>query len=185
MLGGKANSKIGAEGGVSVESGFPADGNSATVKPGGYFKLQVVGPDGVEKQNTGWIKNNFVNTGKAYCATKTSGETAPAAMDYLEVGSSSQAVNDTDTKCITYIDNTNGVGRAQGTATVETTTTTDDTSKVTYSWTSITGTENIEEIACFNGATPDGNTAIGRALTGAVQVNSGDTLNGWFKVIFA
>lgn len=185
MLGGKAQAKIEATGGVSVERGFPADKNTAHAKAGHFFRLQVVGPDGVEKQDTGWIKNNFVNVGKAYCATKTSGESAPAVMDYLEVGSSSQATNDADTKCITYIDNTNGVGRAQGTATVETTTTTDDTSKISYSWASITGTENIEEIVCANGATPDGNTIIGRALTGAVQVNSGDTLNGWFKVIFA
>lgn len=137
-------------------------------------------------QDTDWIKNNFVNVGKAFCAAVTSGQASPASMDYLAVGDSNQAEADGDTLLISEIDNTNGCGRQQDlTPTLTTTSTTDDTSNINWSWT-VTGIETVQEIGVFNAAVIDTGTLIGRSVVApSVGVANGDTLNGLYKVIFA
>jgi hypothetical protein len=137
------------------------------------------------KQDTGWAHNNFVDPGKAFCANKCSGVTAPAAMDYIAVGDDATAEDDAQTLLISEIDNTNGCGRAQVTPTIEQTTVADDTMQLVKAWT-VTGTETVQEIAVFNSATIDTITMIARSLVApSVGVADGDTLNGLYKVIFA
>lgn len=177
-------SKAGAycKGVVSVIRGF---GGVAKVGPQGYGRIIVHDKDGNFKTDTGWVKNNFVDDGKAYCATKVSGVTAPAAMDYLAVGTGQGAENDTDSLLGAEIQ-TNGLTKAQdGTPAVSTTTVTDDTMEISYSW-SVTGTSTIWEIGVFNATGFETGTLLGRTKLGtSVTVNDGDTCNGLYKVIFA
>lgn len=153
------------------------------VKVQGYARLVVHDKDGNLKTDTGWNKNNFTNAGKAYCATKVGGVTSPAAMDYLAVGTSTQVEADTDTALIAEIVDS-GLERAQDASpTVSTTTVTDDTLEINYSW-SVTGTKAIEEIGVLNAAAAG--TLIGRStLAATVNVANGDTCNGLYKIIFA
>lgn len=134
------------------------------------------------KQDTGWEHNNFVNPGKTFCANICSGVTSPNAMDYIAVGSSNQAEDDTDTGLITEI-TTSGCGRAQVTPTIETETDTDDTMQLVKAWT-VTGAETVQEIGVLNAAAAG--TLIARSVVApSVGVADGDTLNGLYKVIFA
>lgn len=136
-------------------------------------------------QDTGWGANNFVNVGKAYCATKVCGLTSPAAMTWLAVGDDGTVEADTQTLLLSEIDNTNGCGRVtDGTPTITTTTTADDTMNINAVWT-VTGTETVQEIGVFNATGVDGGTMIGRSVVApSVGVADGDTLNGLYKVIF-
>ena len=179
---GQANANIACKGSVSIIRAL-GGGGKAIVEPGGYGRLIVHDKFGKLKVDTGWVKNNFVNAGKAFCSGLAGGVTSPNPMDYLAVGSSSQAENDTDTALITEI-STSGLARAQdATPTQSTTTVTDDTLEVNYSW-SVTGTESINEIGLLNAAAAG--TLIGRTVLGAqVDVADGDTCNGLYKVIFA
>lgn len=149
----------------------------------GYGRLIVFDPDGNLKEDTGWLKNNYTNAGKVYCATKVSGTTTPPAMDWVAVGTSNQAANDTDTALIGEITNS-GLARAQDASpSVSSTTVDSDTMEINYSWT-VTGSKTIQEIGCFNSTS--GGSMIGRSVVApSVGVASGDTCNGLYKVIFA
>jgi hypothetical protein len=149
----------------------------------GYGRLIVQGPDGNVKSDTGWVKNNFVNAGKVACAQKMSGAAAPAAFDYIAVGTANTAENDTQTALGGEITDS-GLARAQdGTPTTSSTNVNNDTMEINYSW-SVTGSKTIQEIGCFN--SNSGGTMIGRSVVSpSVGVASGDTCNGLYKVIFA
>jgi hypothetical protein len=182
MEGGIANAGAQCKGSVSVIRGL-LGGGKAIVGPQGYGRLIIHDKFGKLKSDSGWCKNNFVNAGKAYCVQKVGGISTPNPMDYLEVGGSSQAENDTDTALITPI-STSGFGRDQDLSpTASQTTVAGDTLEINYSW-AVTGSESINEIGLFNAAAAG--TMIGRTVLGAqVDVNNGDTANGLFKVIYA
>jgi hypothetical protein len=158
------------------------DGKSKVLVQG-YGRLIVCGPDGKVKEDTGWVKNNFTNAGKVACASKMSGQGTPAAFDYIAVGTSNQAANDTDTALIGEIVDS-GLARAQDASpSVSSTNVDSDTMEINYSW-SVTGSKTIQEIACFNSTS--GGSMIGRSVVSpSVAVASGDTCNGLYKVIFA
>lgn len=149
----------------------------------GYGRLIRLDYDKIVQVDTGWVKNNFTNAGKAYCVQKVGGITAPAAMDWLAVGTSATAENDTDTTLVAEI-TTSGLARAQDASpTASTTTVTDDTLEISYDW-SVTGSQGINEIGLLNAASTG--TLIGRTVLGAqVDVVNLDTAQGLYKVIYA
>jgi len=163
----------------------PSGGGSPEigVKVQGYARLIVHNKDGKLKQDTGWQKNNFTAAGMAYCVQLVGGISAPASMDYLAVGTSAQAEADGDTTLIAEIVDS-GLARAQDASpTASTTTETDDTLEINYSW-SVSGTKAIEEIGVLNAGAAG--TLIGRStLAATVNVADGDTCNGLYKIIFA
>ncbi len=182
---GKAKAKITAAGSVNVIRRLLGGGiDTAMVR--GYGRIWVQDPYGVADpdRDTGWVKNNFVNGGKAFAANKCSGYTTPADMEFLAVGTDNTAESDADTLLGAEI-NTNGLIRTIGTVSIETTATADDTMKIIYAW-SVTGTSTIWEIGLFNIVTYNTVTMMARTLLGtSVTVNNLDTCNGEYKIIFA
>jgi hypothetical protein len=156
-------------------------GAMATCRKAGHFRLWVE-RDGETIQDTGPIENGYPIAGMVATAARMSGLDATAAFDYLEVGTDATAFADTQTALIAAIVDS-GLARAQdGTPTATTTTETNDTMVINYSW-SVTGTKTIAEIGCFNAASAG--TMIGRSVVSpTVGVVNGDTLNGEYTVAF-
>lgn len=179
---GKANASAICKGSISVIRNL-LGGGKAMASQNGYARLITFDKNGNFKQDTGWIHNNYVNGGKAFTAAITCGQASPNPMDYLAVGSSSQVEDDADTALITEI-STSGLARAQDASpTLTTTSTTDDTSNINYSW-SVSGTETIWEIGVFNAAAA-GTMQARTKLATSVTVNDADTCNGSYQVIHA
>ena len=185
----KANSKATTGGCVSVVRGGEVVCESALVdEPNamahrtGYFRLWVE-RDGKVIQDTGYIENGYTNAGMAATAKKMSGADTVADFDYLAVGSDNTAFDDGQTILVSEIDNTNGCGRAiDASPTTTTTAFTDDTMVINKSWT-VTGTETVQEIGCFNASSTG--DMIGRSVVApSVGVADGDTLNGEYTVQF-
>ena len=179
---GKAKVKTYADGTLSIIRRL-LGGGLAEVGVRGYGRLIVYDPNMDLKNDTDWVKNNFTAAGMAYCVQLVGGISAPASMDYLAVGTSSQAEADSDTALIAEITDS-GLARAQDASPSSSTTTeTDDTLEINYSW-SVTGSKGINEIGLLNAGAAG--TLIGRTVLGAqVDVVNLDTANGLYKVIFA
>lgn len=145
----------------------------------GRVRLQCI-RNGVTLWDTGFIDNIITNAGKAQMAL-LAGDAAAVPFTYLEVGTSSTAVAATDTTLTAAIVDS-GLARAAGTVSRVTTTVTNDTLNVTYTWTA-SGSKTIEEVGLFNANSAG--TMLGHALTGSKSVASGDVLIGTYQVKFA
>ncbi len=146
----------------------------------GRIKLDIYDKNGVLKDSTGWINNIITNAGKAQIAL-LAGDATAIPFTYLAVGTSSTAVAATDTTLTAEV-STSGLARAAGTVSRVTTTVTNDTLNVTYTWTA-SGTITVQEVGLFNAASVG--TMLGHALTGAKLVNNTDILVGTYQVKFA
>lgn len=150
-----------------------------TIKLKGTYHLQIVGVDGKVRED--WtVSNLIVSAGKALIASLI-GDASATPFTYLAVGTSSTAVaaGQTALQAETV---TSGLERAAGTVSRITTTVTNDTYKITKTFTA-TGTVVVEEIGVFNAASSG--TMLGRALTGSKTVNSGEILIATYTCAFS
>lgn len=151
-----------------------------SIKSTGVFQLKCFGKDGQLKWDTGLIPNITTNAGKAQFASLV-GDASAIPFTYLAVGTSSTAVAATDTTLGAEIVDT-GLARASATVGRTTTSVTNDTLSLTYTWTA-SGSKTVQEIGYFNASSSG--TLGGHALTGAKAVVNGDALIATYSVQFS
>lgn len=155
------------------------DNMETTIKLEGKYILRCHDKDG----NLRWEKtvNNIITSaGKAQLAL-LAGDATATPFTYLAVGTSSTAVAVGDTTLNAEITDT-GLARAAGTVSRTTTTVTNDTLQITYTWTA-TGSKTIEEIGVFNASSSG--TMLSHALTGSNSVVNTNTLSASFLCKFS
>lgn len=145
----------------------------------GRFKLDII-RNGVLVDSTGWVPNIITNAGKAQIAL-LAGDASAVPFTYLAVGTSNTAVAATDTALGAEITDT-GLARAAATVSRVTTTTTNDTLQLAYTW-NASGSKSVEEIGIFNAASAG--TMLGHALTTTKSPTNTDLLVATYQVKFA
>lgn len=148
-----------------------------TFKLAGRIRLEIRDKNGNVKDDTGWINNIITNAGKAQIAL-LAGDASAVPFTYLAVGTSATAVAATDTTLTAEI-TTLGLARAAGTVSRITTTVTNDTLQVVYTWTA-TGSVTVEEVGLFNASSAG--TMLGHALTTSKVLVNTDTLTLTYQV---
>lgn len=118
------------------------------------------------------VSNLITNTGAAGVASRIGGSGAEAAFDYIAVGIGAVAANVTDTTLGTEITDS-GLARAQGTVSRQTTDVTDDTARVTYTFT-VTGTKAVTESGVLNAAAAG--VLLCRQVFSVINVANNDSL---------
>ncbi len=151
-----------------------------SIKIRGQFRMVCRDKDGNLKWDTGFVHNGITTAGKALIAS-LAGDPAAVPFTYIALGSGTTAFLSSQTALVTEI-TTSGLGRASATVSRVTTTSTNDTLQLTQTFTA-SGSQTVQEIGIFNG--PAAGTMLGRALTGAKGMVSGDTLATTYQVIFA
>lgn len=124
--------------------------------------------------------NIITNAGKAQIALLASDGSA-VPFSYLALGTSSTAEAASQTALVAEITDT-GLARHSATVSRTTTTVTNDTMRLTYTWTA-SGTKTIEEVGVFNDATTG--TMLGRKLTGSRVINNTEQLTATYDFIFS
>ncbi|MHA1773235.1 MAG: phage tail fiber protein [Candidatus Heimdallarchaeota archaeon] len=137
----------------------------------GWFEWILRDKNGNIK-STGRTKNLVVNAGIGAITGLMLTDVGGTAFDYLAVGTDSTAPSATDTALGAEITDS-GLARAAGTGSQETDTVTNDTAKLTYTWSNITASKSIRELGVFNAAS--GGTMLARANV-TVDVSAGDSL---------
>lgn len=132
---------------------------------GSYAQMKVIG-------------NGVPTVGKALIAGRINGSGTPAAADYIAVGTGTTAFAAGNTTLETELA-ASGLSRVQGTVSLVTTTTTNDTAQVTTTFT-VTGTQAVTESGVLN-ASSNG-TLLCRQTFSAINVVNGDTLQITWKV---
>lgn len=141
------------------------------LKVKGHFKITVIGKNGEIKEERE-DDNLIVNAGLAGIASRLNGSGAEAAFTYLAVGTGAVAAAAGDTTLGTEL-SASGLARAAATATRATTTVTNDTAVLDYTW-SVTGTAAVTEVGALNAASVG--TLLGRQVFAAINVANGDSL---------
>jgi hypothetical protein len=104
------------------------------------------------------------------------------AFTYLELGTGTTAFAASQTALVTAITDS-GLARASATASQETTTQTDDTSRLTKQWTA-SGSKTVAEAGMFNASS--GGTMFARTKLGTARaLTSGDTYTYTYDIIHA
>ena len=116
--------------------------------------------------------NTIVNAGKAALASRINGNGGEAAFTYLAVGTNSTAVSGSDTALGAETVGS-GLSRAAATASRVTTSVTNDTARLSYTFT-VSGSVAITELGVFNNSS--GGTMLCRTVFSALNVVSGDSL---------
>ena len=150
-----------------------------TIKLKGTYNFKIIGVDG--KVRDEWsVENSIVNAGKAQLAL-LAGDATATPFTYLAVGTSSTAVSAGQTTLQAEITDT-GLARAAATVSRTTTSVTNDTLSLVYTWTA-SGSKTVEEIGAFNASSSG--TMLGRALTGSKALSNGEQLIATYTVAFA
>ncbi|MDD4601512.1 MAG: hypothetical protein PHQ46_10740 [Negativicutes bacterium] len=148
-----------------------------------YFGLDLQGISFLGYWDTKMqFHNLIVSTGKAGMASRCNGAGSEAAFTYLEIGTgttSPVAGNTTLEAAITD----SGLSRASATCTRVTTSVTNDTAQLDYTWSNITGSKAVTEAGAFNNSS--GGTMIGRQTFTAINVSAGDSLEITYKFQFS
>ncbi len=150
-----------------------------TTKTKGSIDIEVVRDGKVVLKKT--VFNGITNAGFAAMAGLVGNTGAISAFTYLAVGTSSTAFSAGQTALIGEI-STNGLSRVAATVSRVTTTQTNDTLQLTYTFT-VSGTSTIEEIGAFNAASSG--IMLGRALTSTIALVNGDSLTMTYKFKFS
>lgn len=124
------------------------------------------------------VGNGIPTVGKALIAGRLNASGAPAAADYVAVGTGTTAFAASDTTLVTETA-ASGLTRAQGTVSLVTTSTANDTAQVTKTF-SVTGTVAVTESGVFNASTSG--TLLARQTFSAINVVNGDSLAITWKV---
>jgi hypothetical protein len=128
-----------------------------------------------------WSVNNLVTSaGKALLAS-LAGDAAAVPFTYLAVGTSTTAASVGQTTLVAEVTDT-GLARAAATVSRTTTTVTNDTLQLVYTWTA-SGSKVIEEVGVFNASSAG--TMLSRALTSTKSLVNNDQLQVTYKVAFA
>jgi hypothetical protein len=150
-----------------------------SIKIKGQIDFKITRANGLVEE---WSVNNLITSaGKAAIAGLVGNTGAVTAFTYLAVGTSNTAPAIGQTALIGEI-STNSLARAAATVSRVTTTVTNDTLQLNYTWTA-SGSSSIEEVGIFNASSSG--TMLGRALTSTKSVVSGDTLQITYKIIFS
>ena len=145
----------------------------------GTFTFEIKDVNG--KVRDTWSFDNLVtNAGFAQLAL-LAGDASATPFTYIAVGTSSTAPAVTDTTLTAEITDT-GLARVAGTVSRVTTTVTNDTYRVTTTWTA-TGSKTIEEVGVFNASSAG--TMLSHALTTSKAVTNGETLTGTYSLRFS
>ncbi len=143
----------------------------------GFISIEVRGKDGKIKDQRE-VQNLIVSAGKAGAASRINGAGSEAAFTYLAVGTGATAAAAGDTALQTEITDS-GLARASATCTRVTTSVTNDTAQLAYTW-SVSGTKAVTECGILNAASTG--TLLGRQVFTAVNVQSGDSLAVTYKI---
>ena len=149
-------------------------------KARGWFEI-------ANRDSRGFIKdgrvvhNLITSAGKAGMASRLGGSGSEAAFTYLAVGTGTTAAAVTDTTLQTEL-STAGLARASATASRVTTSVTNDTAQLLYSW-SVSGTAAVTEAGILNAASVG--VLLCRQVFSAVNVVNLDTLQLTYKVQFS
>lgn len=150
------------------------------IKLKGTYTLEIRDANGNIRDS--WTVDNIVtNAGKAELANLCGNVSTPVEFTYLAVGTSNTAAAATQTALVAEL-STDGLARAAGTVSRQTTTVTNDTFQVTYTWTA-SGSQTVEEVGVFNDASAG--TMLSRALTTSKAVTSGETLTATYQLRFS
>lgn len=124
--------------------------------------------------------NKITNTSLAVISGLMGNTGTQVAFTYLAVGSGSTAESAALTALTTEITN-HGLARASATISRFTTAQTNDTLQLYKQWTATAGgPDTVNEIGVFNDATTG--VMLGRKLTGAKTVNSGEILQATYQI---
>lgn len=146
----------------------------------GKVRLQAFNADGTPKWDTGFMRNKITNASLAAIAGLMGNTGSQVAFTYLAVGSGTTAEAATLTALTTEITN-HGLARAAATVSRVTTTQTNDTLQLAYTWTASGGSsDTVQEIGIFND--PTTGVMLGRKLTGAKTIASGESLTATYQV---
>lgn len=127
------------------------------------------------------VRNLVTTAGKGLIAGRLNGSGGASAATYIAVGTGTTAAAAADTALGTET-TTSGLGRAVGTASLVTTTTTNDTAQVTNTF-SVTGTVAVTESGVLNASSSG--TLLCRQTFSAINVASGDSLDITWKISFS
>lgn len=152
-----------------------------SIKIIGKVRLQQFTPDGKCVDDTGFGENLVTNVGKAAIAGLTVNVGAITAFSYLALGTSATAASVTDTTLGAEIVDT-GLQRSVATASRITTSVTNDTLQLTFTWTA-TGVKVIAEMGILNAASV-GILLGHKILSSTVTTANGNTLIGTYTVQF-
>lgn len=124
------------------------------------------------------VRNGVPTVGKALIAGRLNGSGSPAAATYIAVGTGTTAFAAGDTTLQTEITDS-GLARVNGTPSLVTTTTTNDTAQVTTTYT-VSGTKAVTESGLLNASSSG--TLAARQTFSAINVVSGDSLAITWKI---
>lgn len=141
------------------------------------YGLQIPGITG-HFGNSRQIKNLITSAGKAGVASRINGAGSESAFTYIAVGTGTTAANVADTTLETETA-ASGLSRANATASRVTTTVTNDTAQLVYTF-SVSGTVAVTESGVLN-ASSNG-TLLCRQVFSAINVVNGDSLQVTWKV---
>lgn len=145
----------------------------------GKYNLKIIDRDGKLKEDI-TVNNLVTSAGKALLASLC-GDASANPFTYIAVGTSSTAVSVGQTALIAET-TTNGLQRASGTVDRTTTTVTNDTYRITKTFTA-TGTVAVEEVGIFNASSSG--TMLSRALTTTKTILNGEQLIVTYTLAFA
>lgn len=149
------------------------------IKLKGWYEFEIKDVNGKVKDK--WtVKNAVMNAGFAQLALLAGYATA-VPFTYLAVGTSSTAVAPSQTTLVAEVVDS-GLARASATVSRVTTTVTNDTLQLFYSF-GATGSKTIEEVGVFNASSSG--TMLSRALTGTKTLANGETYEITYKLKFS
>lgn len=151
------------------------------VKIKGLVRLIVKDKFGNVKDDSGWMQNVITNGALAVFSGLIGNTGSQTAFTYLAVGTSTTAAAASQTTLVAEITDT-GLARHAATVTRSTTTQTNDTLQLDYTWTA-TGSKTVEEIGVFNASSAG--VMAGRKVTGSKVMTNTDTLVATYKIIFS
>jgi len=149
-----------------------------SIKIKGVIDCVIRGIDGKIRDHF-VVNNTITSAGKAQLAL-LAGDASAVPFTFLALGLSSTAPAVGQTALVSEITDT-GLERKAATVSRVTTTVTNDTLNLYASWTA-TGNITVEEIGIFNDATTG--TMLGRALTSARVLVSGEKIEPTYEIIF-
>lgn len=150
-----------------------------TIKLKGTYHFEIRDKDGSLVDS--WGVNNIVtNAGLAQLAS-LAGDGGATPFAYIAVGTSNTAPAAGQTALSAEI-TTGGLARAAGTTSRTTTTVTNDTFQITYTWTA-SASHTVEEVGVFTASS--GGTMLSRALTTTKSIVADQTLTGVYRLKFS
>lgn len=148
----------------------------------GFVRLQLKDKEGKILQDNGFEENIITNAGLAGMAGLVGNTGAITAFTYLAVGTGNTAAAASQTTLVAEITDT-GLARASAVVTRSTTTQTNDTLQLDFTWTA-SGTKVIAEIGVFNAASV-GIMLARKVPTSTLTTANGNTITATYKIIFS